>query len=61
VVLVELATGKETEFEKTRRFAFSGEKATALTLHRHPADTSVRPRLPRSAHPLPTVPRTPTY
>ncbi|MCX6629560.1 MAG: S9 family peptidase, partial [Candidatus Solibacter sp.] len=43
VVLVELATGKKTEFDKTRRFAFSGEKATALALHRYPADAPPAP------------------
>ncbi len=43
VVLVELATGKKTEFEKTRRFAFSGEKSTALALHRYPADAAAGP------------------
>ncbi len=37
VVLVELATGKKTEFERTRRFAFSGEKSTVLALHRYGA------------------------
>ena len=40
VVLVELATGKKTEFDKTRRFAFSGEKATALALQRYPAEAA---------------------
>ncbi len=34
-VLVELASGKKTEFEKTRRFAFSGEKSTAIALQRY--------------------------
>jgi dipeptidyl aminopeptidase/acylaminoacyl peptidase len=42
-VLVELATGKKTEFEKTRRFAFSGDKATAIALHRYPAETAGPP------------------
>ncbi len=37
VLLVELATGKKMEFEKTRRFAFSGEKSAAIALHRYPA------------------------
>ena len=37
-VLVELATGKKTEFEKVRRFAFSGEKSTVLALHRFGAE-----------------------
>jgi dipeptidyl aminopeptidase/acylaminoacyl peptidase len=39
-VLVELATGKKTEFEKTRRFAFSGEKATAIALQRYGAESA---------------------
>ncbi len=34
-VLVELATGKKTEFEKTRRFAFSGERSSGMALHRY--------------------------
>ena len=34
VVLVELATGKKVEYEKTKRFAFSGEKSTVIALHR---------------------------
>jgi hypothetical protein len=42
-ILVELATGKKTEFEKTRRFQFSGEKSTALALHRYPADAPTGP------------------
>ena len=46
VVLVELATGKKTEFDKTRRFAFSGEKATAIALHRYPAEAAARPPRP---------------
>jgi dipeptidyl aminopeptidase/acylaminoacyl peptidase len=37
VTLVELATGKKVEFEKIRRFAFSGEAAGVLALHRSPA------------------------
>src|ERR1019366_6639963 len=37
VTLVELATGKKMEFEKTRRFAFSGEKSTTIALHRYAA------------------------
>jgi dipeptidyl aminopeptidase/acylaminoacyl peptidase len=35
VVLVELATGKKTEFEKMRRFAFSGQKSAVIALHRY--------------------------
>ncbi len=37
-VLVELATGKKVEFEKARRFAFSGEKSSVLAVHRFGAD-----------------------
>jgi dipeptidyl aminopeptidase/acylaminoacyl peptidase len=37
VIVVELATGKKTEFEKVRRFAFSGERATFLSMHRYAA------------------------
>ncbi len=43
VVLVELATGKKTEFERTRRFAFSGEKSTVLALHRYGAAAPATP------------------
>ncbi len=37
-VLVELATGKKTEFEKVRRFAFNGELSTHLAMQRYPAE-----------------------
>ncbi|HEX4750592.1 MAG TPA: prolyl oligopeptidase family serine peptidase [Bryobacteraceae bacterium] len=37
VVLVALATGKKTEFDRIRRFAFSGERASAIALQRYPA------------------------
>jgi dipeptidyl aminopeptidase/acylaminoacyl peptidase len=40
VALIELPTGKKTEFDKTRRFAFSGDKATAIALHRYGPDTA---------------------
>ena len=40
VTLVELATGKKVEFDKIRRFAFSGEASTVLALHRSPADAA---------------------
>ena len=36
LVLVELATGKKTEFDRIRRFSFSGERATAIALQRYP-------------------------
>lgn len=35
VVLVELDNGKKSEFDKVRRFAFSGDRSTALALHRY--------------------------
>ena len=38
--LVELATGKKTEFEKTRAFSFNGEKATWLAVHRYGAEAA---------------------
>jgi dipeptidyl aminopeptidase/acylaminoacyl peptidase len=43
VVLVELATGKKTEFEKTRRFVFSGERSTAIALHRYQPEAAGPP------------------
>jgi hypothetical protein len=48
VILVELATGKKTEFEKVRRFAFSGEKATMIAMHRY-APTPAGPPTPPAA------------
>ncbi len=42
-VLVELATGKKTEFEKIKRFAFSGERSTILALHRAGAEAPAAP------------------
>ena len=40
VVVVELATGKKTEFEKVRRFSFSGERATMLAMLRYAASST---------------------
>jgi dipeptidyl aminopeptidase/acylaminoacyl peptidase len=40
VTLMELATGKKVEFDKIKRFAFSGEASTTLALHRSPADSA---------------------
>jgi len=42
VVLVELATGDKTEFEKIKRFSFSGERGTWLALHRYPSESQAR-------------------
>jgi len=39
VVLVELATGKKTEFEKIRRFVFGGERSSVIALQRYGAET----------------------
>ncbi len=36
VLLVELATGKKTEFDGIKRFTFSGERSSAIALHRYP-------------------------
>lgn len=38
VLLVELATGKKTEFERTRRFAFNGKRGGWLAVLRTPAE-----------------------
>lgn len=38
VTLVELATGKKTEFERTRRFAFNGKRGGWLAVLRTPAE-----------------------
>ncbi len=45
-VLVELATGKKTEFEKIRRFAFSGEDSTWIALQRYGPEVSTTPPVP---------------
>jgi dipeptidyl aminopeptidase/acylaminoacyl peptidase len=43
VVLLNLATEKKTEFDKVKRFAFSGEQATWLALHRNGNDAPTPP------------------
>jgi dipeptidyl aminopeptidase/acylaminoacyl peptidase len=52
VIVVELATGKKTEFEKVRRFAFSGERATFIAMHRY----APTPAGPPPAPPAPGAP-----
>jgi dienelactone hydrolase len=52
VVVVELATGKKTEFEKVRRFSFSGERATMLAMLRY----APTPAGPPAAPPVPGAP-----
>jgi dipeptidyl aminopeptidase/acylaminoacyl peptidase len=37
LILVELATGKKTEVEKIRRFAFAPERSTMIAMHRYGA------------------------
>ncbi len=58
VTLVELATGKKVEFEKIKKFAFSGEASTVLALHRSPADAApgAPPTAPAGATPPPHKP-----
>jgi len=51
VVVVELATGKKTEFEKIRRFAFSGERATMIAMHRYAPTPAGPPAAPPAASP----------
>jgi dipeptidyl aminopeptidase/acylaminoacyl peptidase len=43
VLLINLATEKKVEFDKVKNFAFSGEQATWLALHRNGNDTPAPP------------------
>jgi dipeptidyl aminopeptidase/acylaminoacyl peptidase len=43
VALINLSTEKKTEFEKVRRFAFSGEQANWLALHKSGAEGAAPP------------------
>jgi len=36
LILIDLATGDKKEFERVRRFAFAGERASAIAIHRYP-------------------------
>jgi len=36
--LIDLATGEKTDFEKVKEFAFSGERAGFIALHRYPSE-----------------------
>ncbi len=35
VILVDLTTGNKTDYDRVKRFSFSGERASALALHRY--------------------------
>ena len=59
-VLIELASGKKVEFEKVRRFAFSGEKSTAIALHRYGPETAPGPTAAAAATGSPGSGNTPT-
>ncbi len=52
LMLVELATGNKKEFEKVRRFAFSGELSTAIAIHRY----APAPATPPAPAPAPAPP-----
>ena len=43
VTILELATGKDTTTEKVRRFAFSGDRAAFIALHKYGADGAGAP------------------
>ena len=58
VTLVNLETEKKTEFEKIKRFSFSGEKPSWLALHRYGADAPAGPP-PGATPPAPGAPAAP--
>jgi len=43
LTLVDLATGEKKEFDKTRRFAFSGQRSAAIAIHRYPPTPATPP------------------
>lgn len=53
VLLVEVATGKKTEFERVKRFSFSGDKSTAIALHRYGAAPATPPAAATPGAPKP--------
>lgn len=57
-LVVELATGTKTEFEKVKTVAFSGRRSTHLAVHRAGADLAPVIPMP-SATPAPTTPSRP--
>jgi dienelactone hydrolase/Tol biopolymer transport system component len=56
--LVKLASGEKTEFDNVQRFAFSGESATTLALHKYGAAPT--PPTPPAGPPPATTPPTST-
>ncbi len=57
VILLELATEKKVEFEKVRRFAFSGENSAWIALHKYGADAA--PAMPAAMPAAPGAPPAP--
>jgi dipeptidyl aminopeptidase/acylaminoacyl peptidase len=55
VVLINTASGAKTEFEGVRRFAFSGEAATHLALHRAPGGVAAAPFSFLTSRTMPTA------
>jgi dipeptidyl aminopeptidase/acylaminoacyl peptidase len=49
VVLIQLDNGKKTEFDRIRRFSFSGERASAIALQRYQQNASGVPAGPGAA------------
>jgi dipeptidyl aminopeptidase/acylaminoacyl peptidase len=63
IVLLNLSTEKKTEFEKIRRFSFSGENPNWIALHRYGADAPAGPPAGASSPAAPggaTPPERPT-
>ena len=53
LILIELRTARKTEFDKVRRFAFSGERSTAIAMQRY-SPVAATPPMP--APPAPGAP-----
>jgi dipeptidyl aminopeptidase/acylaminoacyl peptidase len=51
LTLVELATGNKKEFEKVRRFAFGGERASAIAMYRYSPTPATPPAPPAAGAP----------
>ena len=57
LTLIELASEKKVEVEKVRRFAFSGENAAWIALHKYGADAA--PAMPAAMPAMPGAPAAP--